>query len=88
MKNKIKQIKIKIKGCLLVKLAKARKDVRVLRERIADDALGVQKYVDELSNKDRLIRDLLLKLDDETRDAWLKEHNYERYFDKKKRTKK
>lgn len=85
---KLKKLKIKIKGSLLVKLAKARKDVRVLRERIADDALDTQKYVDEIANKDRLIRDLLLKLDNETRDAWLKENNYERYFDKKKRTKK
>ena len=88
MKNKIKQFKIKIKGCLLVKLAKARKDVRVLRERVADDALDVQKYVDEIANKDRLIRDLLLMLDDDTRNNWLKENNYERYFNKAKRTKK
>lgn len=88
MKNKIKQIKIKIKGCLLVKLAKARKDVRVLRERVADDAVDVQKYVDERASKDRLIRDLLLMLDEDTRNNWLKENNYERYFDKKKRIKK
>ena len=88
MKGKMKQLKIKIKGCLLVKLAKARKDVRVLKERITDDVFETQKYIDEISNKDRLIRDLLLKLDEDTRSEWLKENNYERYFDKKKRTKK
>ena len=88
MKNKIKQIKIKIKGCLLVKLAKARREIKALRERVADDVLDTQTYNDEISNKDRLIRDLLLKLDEDTRNEWLKENNYERYFDKKKRTKK
>lgn len=85
---KIKQIKIKIKGCLLVKLAKARREIKALRERVADDVLDTQAFNDEISKRDRLIRDLLLKLDDETRNDWLKEHNYERYFDKKKRTKK
>lgn len=85
---KLKKIKIKIKGWLLVKLARARKEVRTLRERIADDVLEMQKVSDEISNKDRLIRDLLLKLDDDTRSKWLKENNYERYFDKKKRIKK
>ncbi len=85
---KMKKLKIKIKGWLLVKLAKARKEVRILKERITDDVLETQKYVDEIANKDRLIRDLLLKLDEEEKNEWLKENNYERYFDKKKRTKK
>ncbi len=85
---KWKKMKIKIKGWLLVKLAKSRKEVRILRERIADDVLDRQKYVDEISNKDRLIRDLLLKLDDDIRKQWLKENNYERYFTKTKRVKK
>lgn len=85
---KLKKLKIKVKGWLLVKLATSRKEVRVLRERIADDVLDRQKYVDEISNKERLIRDLLLKLDDDTRKQWLKENNYERYFTKTKRVKK
>jgi len=85
---KLKKLKIKVKGWLLVKLATSRKEARVLRERIADDVLDRQKYIDEISNKDRLIRDLLLKLDDDTRKQWLKENNYERYFTKTKRTKK
>ena len=85
---KLKKMKIKVKGWLLVKLAKARKEVRILKERITDDVLETQKYIDEISNKDRLIRDLLLKLNDEERNEWLKEHNYERYFNKAKRTKK
>lgn len=88
MKNKIKKIKFKIKGSLLVKLAKARKDVKVLKERITDDVLEAQKYIDEISNKDLLIRDLLLKLNEDDRKEWLKEHNYERYFNKTKRVKK
>lgn len=88
MKNKIKKIRFKIKGSLLVKLAKARKDVKVLKERITEDVLETQKYIDEISNKDMLIRDLLLKLNEEERNDWLKEHNYERYFNKTKRTKK
>ena len=85
---KLKKLKIKVKGWLLVKLVTSRKEVRVLRERIADDVLDRQKYVDEISNKNRLIRDLLLKLDDDTRKQWLKENNYERYFTKTKRVKK
>lgn len=85
---KIKKLKIKIKGWLLVKLAVARKEVKTLKERITDDVLERQKYIDEISYKDALIRELLLKLDTEERNKWLKEHNYERYFDKKKRTKK
>lgn len=85
---RFKKIKIKVKGWLLVKLAKARKEVRVLKERITDDVLERQQYIDEIANKDRLIRDLLLKLNEDTRNNWLKENNYERYFDKKKRTKK
>ena len=88
MKGKMKQLKIKIKGCLLVKLAKTRREVKTLRERVADDVLDTQKYNDEISNKDRLIRDLLLRLEEDERKEWLKEHNYERYFDKTKRTKK
>jgi hypothetical protein len=60
----------------------------VLKERITDDVLETQQYIDEISNKDRLIRDLLLRLDEDTRKEWLKENNYERYFDKKKRIKK
>jgi hypothetical protein len=88
MKGKMKQLKIKIKGCLLVKLAKARREVKTLRERVADDVLDTQKYNDEIANKDRLIRDLLLRLEEDERKEWLKEHNYERYFDKAKRVKK
>lgn len=85
---KLKKLKIKVKGWLLVKLATARKEVRTLREKVADDVLEMQKVSDEISNKDRLIRDLLLKLDDDTRKQWLKENNYERYFTKTKRVKK
>lgn len=85
---KVKSLKIKVKGWLLVKLAKARKDIRTLKEQITDDVLERQQYFDEIANKDRLIRDLLLKLDEDTRKEWLKENNYERYFDKAKRTKK
>ena len=85
---KLKKLKIRVKGWLLVKLALARKEVRTLRKRVADDVLETQKINDEISHKDRLIRDLLLKLDDNTRREWLKENNYERYFDKKKRAKK
>ena len=85
---RMKKLKFKVKGWLLVKLAKARRETRVLKERITEDVLETQKYKDEITNKDRLIRDLLLKLDDDTRSEWLKENNYERYFDKKKRTKK
>ena len=85
---KLNKIKIKVKGWLLVKLAKARKDIRTLKEQITDDVLERQQYFDEIANKDRQIRDLLLMLDEDTRNNWLKENNYERYFDKKKRTKK
>ena len=49
---------------------------------------AINDNVDEISNKERLIRDLLLKLDDDTRKQWLKENNYERYFTKTKRVKK
>lgn len=85
---KLKKLKIKIKGWLLVKLASLRKDNRILRAKIADNVIEMQKVNDAITTKDRLIRDLLLKLDDDTRKMWLKEYNYERYFDKKKPIKK
>lgn len=85
---KFKNIKIKIKGWLLVKLAKARREVRILKEQVAEDVLNRQAYYDLIADKDRLIRDLLLKLEEEERNIWLKENNYEGYFIKKKRIKK
>ena len=85
---KIKKLKIKIKGWLLVKLARARKEAKILKKQITDDVLERQKYIDEISYKDSLIRELLLKFDADEQEKWLKEHNYERYFYKKKRIKK
>lgn len=82
----MKKLKIKIKGWLLVKIAKYRKEIKAYKERIAEDVLEKQKLIDKMNIMQGDIRKLLLKLPKEDRELWLKEKgkDYERHTPKKK----
>lgn len=80
----------KIKGLLLVKIAKLRKEIKIYKERIAEDVLEKQGLIDKITLLENDIRQLTLKLPKEERELWLKERNKknERHTPKKKRIKK
>lgn len=82
----MKKLKIKIKGWLLVKIAKYRKEIKAYKERIAEDVLEKQKLIDKMNIMQGDVRELLLKLPKEDRELWLKEKgkDYERHTPKKK----
>lgn len=86
----MKKLKIKIKGWLLVKIARYRKQIKTYKEKIADNILKEQEYIDKMNLMQNDIRELLLKLSKEDRNNWLKQKGkeYERYFNKKKWIKK
>ena len=84
----MKKLKIKLKGVLVLKIAKLRKEIKAYKQRLADDVLKEQEYIDKITLMENDIRELLLKLSKEDRDEWMKGKNYERYFNKKKRFKK
>lgn len=84
----MKKLKIKIKGFLVLKIAKLRKEIKAYKERLAEDVIREQEYIDKISLMQSDIRDLLLKLPKEEREEWMKGKNYERYFTKAKRIKK
>lgn len=82
----MKKLKIKLKGILVLKIAKLRKEIKVYKERIAEDVLREQEYIDKMNIMQGEIRELLLKLSKEERELWLKERNKknERHTPKKK----
>lgn len=82
----MKKLKIKIKGWLLVKIAKYRKEIKAYKERITEDVLEKQKLIDKMNIMQGDVRELLLKLPKEDRELWLKEKgkDYERHTPKKK----
>ena len=82
----MKNLKIKIRGFLIIKIAKLRKKIKAYEDRILEDALKEQEYIDEMNLMKDEIRQLILKLPKEERDAWLKrkEKKNERHFFKKK----
>jgi len=86
----MKNIKIKIKGILVLKIAKLRKELKIYKEKIAEDVIEKRQLIDKISLMQDDIRQLLLKLPKEERELWLKERNRkdERYTPKKKRAKK
>ena len=86
----MKNLKIRIKSSLLIKIAKLRKEIKAYKRKITENALNEQAYIDRITLMQGNIRELLLKLSKEDRELWLKEHggNDERYIIKKKRTKK
>ena len=61
MKKYIKNIKLKIKSNLLVKLAQARKDTRTFKEKLAEEVLKNQKLIDEITILKIKNRELTLK---------------------------
>lgn len=82
----MKKIKIKLKGVLVLKIAKLRKEIKAYKERLAEDVLKEQELIDKINILEDNIRQLLLKLSKEERELWLKERNKknERHTPKKK----
>lgn len=83
----MKNLKIKLKGILVIKIAKLRKEIKAYKERLAEDVLEKQKLIDKINVMQADIRELLLMIPEEERKKWM-EVNYERYTLEKKHTKK
>ena len=62
MKQMIKKIKMKIKSNLLIKLAKARRENKYLKEKLAEEVIEKRKIIDEMTIKNQKIRELSLKV--------------------------
>lgn len=62
MKQLIKKIKMRYKSNLLVKLASARKEVKYLKEKLAEEVIEKRKIIDEITKKEEEIRKLSLKI--------------------------
>lgn len=86
----MKNLKIKLKGSLVLKIAKLKKEINTYKERIAQDVLKEKEYIDKINLMQDDIRQLILKLSKEERELWLKKKGkeYERHTPKKKRIKK
>lgn len=86
----MKKLKIRIKNSLILKIAKLRKEIKIYKNRITQDVLKEQQYIDEMNILQGKIRELLLKLPKEERELWLrtKGENHEGHSAKTKRTKK
>lgn len=86
----MKNLKIKIKGMLVVKIAKLRKEIRAYKERVIEDTLKEQEYIDQMNIMQDEIRQLILMLPEKERELWLekKGKKYERHTSKKKCSKK
>lgn len=86
----MKKLKIKLKGFLVVKIAKLRNEIKAYKKTIEDGILKEQQYIDKMNIMKDDIRQLLLKLSKEDREEWLKKkgEQYERHNSKKKRIKK
>lgn len=81
----MKKLKIKIKGFLVLKIARYRKEIKAYKTKLTNNAIIEQGLIDKITLLENDIRDLLLKLPKEEKDNWLMERNKnERYFTKKK----
>ena len=85
----MKAFKIKLKGILIFKIVRYRKQIKIFKERITQDVLKEHEYIDKINLLQDDIRQLTLMLPKEQKELWLKEKGkqYERYFTKKKRIK-
>ena len=85
----MKKLKIKIRGFLVIKIMKYRKEIKIYKDKLADNVLKEREYIDKMNLMQDEIRQLLLKLTKEERELWLKEKgkDYERHTPKKERTK-
>ena len=83
----MKNLTKKIQQSLTLKILKLKKEIRAYKNRITQDVLKEQEYIDKMSLMQDDIRQLLLKLPKEERELWLKEKgkDYERHTPKKKR---
>ena len=61
MKKYIKNIKLKIKSYLLVKLAEARKETKVFKNKFEEEVIKNQKLIDEITILKIKNRELTLK---------------------------
>lgn len=61
MKRKINKTKIRIKRLLILKIAKLRKEIRLYKNRITEDVLKEQEYIDKITLLENEIRELKLK---------------------------
>ena len=61
MKRKIKNTKIRIKKSLILKIAKLRKENKLYKNRITEDVLKEQQYIDKITLLENEIRQLKLK---------------------------
>lgn len=82
----MKNLKIKIRGFLIIKIAKLRREIKAYKERILEDTLREQDYIDQMNIMQDDIRQLILKLSKEERELWLekKGKKNERHTPKKK----
>lgn len=82
----MKNLKIKIRGFLIIKIAKLRREIKAYKERILEDTIREQEYIDQMNIMQDEIRQLILKLPKEERELWLKKKGkkYERHTPKKK----
>lgn len=71
----MKKLKIKIKGWLLVKIAKYRKQIKLLEKKIIEIIEKEQDYIDKITLLENDIRELTLKLTTEQRAEYLKLKN-------------
>lgn len=62
MKKKVNSLKIKIKNNLLVKLARAKKENKYLKEKLAQEVIEKRDLYDVITKKDEKIRELYLKV--------------------------
>ena len=53
---------MKIKSNLLIKLAKARRENKYLKEKLAEEVIEKRKIIDEMTIKNQKIRELSLKV--------------------------
>ena len=61
MEKFFKQLKLKYKSNLLVKLAKVRKENKYLKEKLAEEVIEKRKIIDEITKKEEKIRELSLE---------------------------
>ena len=63
MKKLIKNLKMKYKSNLLVKLAAVRKENKYLKEKLSEEMIEKRKIIDEITIKNQKIRELSLKVE-------------------------
>lgn len=71
----MKKLKIKIKGFLVLKIVKYRKEIKAYKKRIQEDILKEQEFDDKITLLENEIRQLILKLPKEQQELYLRSKN-------------